>query len=42
MQHREPFEEKVQMYETEKQSMAAYLVYICQSVSDRKELEPEF
>src|SRR4029077_14956522 len=25
--------------ETEEQSMAAYLVYICQSVSDRKELE---
>src|SRR5258708_26193431 len=25
--------------ETEKQSMPAYLVYVCQGVSDRKELE---
>jgi uncharacterized protein (DUF1330 family) len=32
-------QEKVQLSRTEKQSMPAYLIYVCQSVSDRKELE---
>jgi len=43
MHSREPFDgthrKRFNCTETEKQSMPAYLVYICQSVSDRKELE---